>query len=205
MYKIYINDQPLWLVDTATGMQQMPGSEKKPVAMYFGKTRHLLNFVDMMEKNHDLERVTLFHKEPEKLFEDFCSLFKWVEAAGGVVINPEGEVLAIYRLEMWDLPKGKFEKKESPAQCALREVEEETGISGLKLVDFLCHTYHTYQEKGKRVLKKTHWFKMEAPKQELIPQTEENIEKAVWIDQKEFSSGKFKMYHSIQEVLEELE
>lgn len=201
MYKIYINEQPLLLVDTAAGMQQMPGSEKKPVARYFGKTRHLLNFVDMMEKNRELESVTLFHDEPERLFADLCSLYELIEAAGGLVLNPKGEILAIFRKKTWDLPKGKFEKKETPAECALREVEEETGVSKLELGAFLTHTYHTYKEKGKRVLKKTHWFTMTAPEQELTPQTEEEIEQAVWMAPEEFLSGKHKMYNSIREVV----
>lgn len=57
-----------------------------------------------------------------------------VRAAGGVVwrSGPDGdlEVLVIHRprYDDWSLPKGKCEDGEGDAECALREVEEETGL-----------------------------------------------------------------------------
>ncbi len=57
-----------------------------------------------------------------------------VQAAGGVVVKhtPGGEirVLLIHRphREDWTFPKGKLEAGESHERCALREVEEETGL-----------------------------------------------------------------------------
>jgi 8-oxo-dGTP pyrophosphatase MutT (NUDIX family) len=56
-----------------------------------------------------------------------------VRAAGGVVIR-EGddgtEVLLVHRpaYDDWSLPKGKAIDGESDEDCALREVEEETGL-----------------------------------------------------------------------------
>ena len=52
-----------------------------------------------------------------------------IEAAGGLVINRKGEYLFIYRNDKWDLPKGKLEKGERKRQGAVREVEEECGIT----------------------------------------------------------------------------
>ena len=57
-----------------------------------------------------------------------------VRAAGGVVWRPveagEVEVLLVHRpkYDDWSLPKGKCETDESDEQCAVREVEEETGL-----------------------------------------------------------------------------
>ena len=57
-----------------------------------------------------------------------------VEAAGGIVVRhtPRGEmrVLLVHRphREDWTFPKGKLEAGESHERCALREVEEETGL-----------------------------------------------------------------------------
>ena len=59
---------------------------------------------------------------------------KVVQAAGGVVVKhaPGGEirVLLVHRphREDWTFPKGKREAGESHERCALREVEEETGL-----------------------------------------------------------------------------
>ena len=48
------------------------------------------------------------------------------------------EFLLIFRDEMWDLPKGKQEPDEEISKTALREVEEECGISGMDLEKLLC-------------------------------------------------------------------
>jgi 8-oxo-dGTP pyrophosphatase MutT (NUDIX family) len=57
-----------------------------------------------------------------------------IRAAGGVVVrrsrSGEPEIAVIHRpaYDDWTLPKGKVEPDESPEDCALREVREETGL-----------------------------------------------------------------------------
>jgi 8-oxo-dGTP diphosphatase len=53
-----------------------------------------------------------------------------VRAAGGVVLNGDGQIAVVYRpkYEDWTLPKGKLEPGESWEDAALREVQEETGL-----------------------------------------------------------------------------
>jgi len=56
-----------------------------------------------------------------------------VRAAGGVVVrdrNGVPEVVVVHRSKYddWTLPKGKAEDDETDEECALREVEEETGL-----------------------------------------------------------------------------
>jgi 8-oxo-dGTP pyrophosphatase MutT (NUDIX family) len=57
-----------------------------------------------------------------------------VRAAGGVItragVGGEAELLVVHRpkYDDWTLPKGKAEPGESDEECALREVEEETGL-----------------------------------------------------------------------------
>jgi 8-oxo-dGTP pyrophosphatase MutT (NUDIX family) len=57
-----------------------------------------------------------------------------IRAAGGVVVRPGAdgtEVLLVHRpaYDDWSLPKGKAYEGESDEDCALREVEEETGLT----------------------------------------------------------------------------
>lgn len=104
-------------------------------------------------------------------------------AAGGLVTNPQGEILWIYRRGFWDLPKGKLDEGETIQSCALREVQEETGIHDLQLHEMLCFTKHTYFDKylNEEVDKRTYWFHMSIPTmQEGIPQSTEDIEKIEW-------------------------
>lgn len=53
-----------------------------------------------------------------------------IRAAGGVVLRA-GETLLVHRpaYDDWTLPKGKADPGESDADCALREVREETGLA----------------------------------------------------------------------------
>ena len=68
-------------------------------------------------------------------------------AAGGIVMNPKQEILWIFRRGFWDLPKGKLDPGETIPQCALREVEEETGINDIQLNELITITYHEYFDK----------------------------------------------------------
>lgn len=125
-----------------------------------------------------------------------------IEAAGGMVYNEKGELLMMFRRGQWDLPKGKIDDGESMEQCAIREVEEETGLSKLKLVMALQTTYHTYSLHGNTVLKPSHWFKMESKANEtLVPQTEEDISDLRWVDKIEAVKLIENAYPSIREMV----
>ncbi|MEL6845440.1 MAG: NUDIX domain-containing protein [Bacteroidota bacterium] len=156
-----------------------------------------------MEKSDRYDAIVLHAANYEQLVKDYQSLYKIIEAAGGLVFNENEEVLFIHRLGWWDLPKGKLEKGESIGEGAVREVEEETGLKDIQLGEKIYESYHTYRNrKDKRVLKRTYWFKMTAPNQPLTPQTEEDITEAVWRSLSDFYDGQPKVYRSILDVLE---
>lgn len=118
--------------------------------------------------------------------------------------NGFGEVLWIYRLKHWDLPKGKLEKGEDIEQCALREVQEECGLSGLTLGAKLTETHHEYDQNGIHILKTTHWYRMTVMgRPELSPQTEEGIEWVRWVNRQEWEGHLGRSYATIQEVAAE--
>jgi len=136
---------------------------------------------------------------PEKqLFKLFKKNFKFVKAAGGLVRNENGQYLFIKRFGIPDLPKGKLKKGEGPEQGAIREVEEETGVKDLKIVKKLAPTFHVYERNGKTILKKTFWYLMTTlSKQDLIPQTEEDITEAMWLDSDNSLEALKKSYRSL--------
>ncbi|GMV78194.1 MAG: NUDIX domain-containing protein [Chitinophagaceae bacterium] len=109
-----------------------------------------------------------------------------IVAAGGLVSNEKGELLLIFRKKKWDLPKGKFEANESIEQCAIREVQEETGLKEINLLNLVGKTYHEYYEKWirKHVIKETWWYAMEVKgNPDFTPQAEEAIEEVIWADE----------------------
>jgi 8-oxo-dGTP pyrophosphatase MutT (NUDIX family) len=125
-----------------------------------------------------------------------------IHAAGGMVFNPDGDLLMMVRKGLWDMPKGKLDDGESIEDCALREVMEETGLSSLSLGEKLSITYHSYYYNEKLVVKPAHWYKMyfngvEHP----IPQVEEDITEIKWVKKDEARKLMSNMFPSIQEMI----
>lgn len=117
------------------------------------------------------------------VWQQFQADHEFVLAAGGLVVDELGRLLAIKRLGKWDLPKGKVEKGEAVDIGAVREVQEECGLVNVELIRPVTSTWHTYERKGRQHLKRTDWFLMRASsKEELTAQTEEDIEEVRWLD-----------------------
>ncbi len=130
---------------------------------------------------------------------------KKIIAGGGLVFNDKKELLMIFRRGFWDLPKGKLDKGETIEACALREVEEETGVKNLKLGKLVGITHHAYFDEysGRDVVKETHWFKMKVKgRQKLVPQTEEDITEIKWVKEKELDKFLENTYANIVEIVE---
>ena len=136
----------------------------------------------------------------EPYIERFVSEFKYVEAAGGLVENEKGETLMIYCYRHWDLPKGHIDEGESAEVCAVREVAEETGVEGAKIVRFLCNTLHTYNVYGEWELKQTSWYLLSAKSCPTKPQKEEDIAIAKWCSKEELEENLHATYPTIQNV-----
>jgi 8-oxo-dGTP pyrophosphatase MutT (NUDIX family) len=201
MYKIFINEKPLLLV-TKTEAASIPTNEMQLKSPYFGPKRHLFHFVDTLEKESKrILEIVVVCQDLEKAFLELKELADEQVAGGGVVRNSTGEILAIFRRDWWDLPKGKMDKGETIDQTALREVREETGLKSIQLGNFIDITYHIFRNsKGKLILKTTHWFGMNTTETNLIPQSEEDIDQAVWLTKEELLA-KTPIYENIKERL----
>lgn len=201
MYKIYINATPVFLMSAVDNLP--PSNNLILHARYPGKVKFLMQYVDMLEKTDRYKAVYLYHEDLEQLREALFGLFRLIEAAGGLVFNPNKEVLLIHRRGFWDLPKGKIDPGETPELAAIREVQEETGAQSLRLEAFLEHTYHTYRDpKDRRVLKRTYWYRMSAPNQVLQAQAAENIEVADWFGQAVALETAKNYFGNIRDLLE---
>lgn len=124
-------------------------------------------------------------------------------AGGGIVENEESKILFQFRRGKWDLPKGKLDEGESIEECAVREVEEETGLRNIQLGELIGVTTHYYKEKGVDIEKETHWFAMRvAGEQELVPQLEEDIMELRWVSENEVEDYLSNTFKNITEIIE---
>jgi 8-oxo-dGTP pyrophosphatase MutT (NUDIX family) len=77
-------------------------------------------------------------------------------AAGGLVIRQSGpgriEIAIVHRpiREDWSYPKGKVEAKETLTECALREVQEETGLH-CRIVSFVGTTEYRDRKDRRKI------------------------------------------------------
>ncbi|MAN29367.1 MULTISPECIES: NUDIX hydrolase [Mesonia] len=172
MYKVFVKDIPIIL-----STKKEIGDKYTSIPIKKVKLKKLIKKI----LKGEILYVNLYHKDEKKLFKHLRSKLKPIVAGGGLVYNPKGEILFIYRNDKWDLPKGKAEKNETIEETSIREVEEETKVEGLQITEFLQTTYHVMKRKGKFRLKETHWFEMKTDFDgELTPQENEGITKVEW-------------------------
>ena len=201
-YKIYINGTPVFLTSPAQVAEiGILANKNNLVAHYIGKKKMLRQYLDLLDKSQAVKTLVFLAEDVALLWADFQSCFKIIEAAGGYVLNQEHQLLVFYRRASWDMPKGKIDPGETPEVAAIREVQEETGLINLTLNEFLLHTWHTYEHKGQRILKKTWWYRMMTPDHLLIPQTEEDIEEIRWVEPASWIQSEKAVYESIRDVI----
>ena len=95
-------------------------------------------------------------------------------------IEQDGNYLMLHRTkkendqshDKWLGVGGKFEKDESPDECILREVKEESGSNG-EIIKYVGKTQYTFKGSEDTVNKTVHWYLMSANSFYCKPQSEE--------------------------------
>jgi len=190
MYKVFIENKPI--------LFQI--NSQLEINLDIEATWRRVN--DFLSSNDLVLSIEIKNK---KEFKEIFKNHKYIEAAGGIVQRDNG-YLFIKRNGVWDIPKGKLEKGETPKIAAIREIEEECGLIAPKIKKHLIDTWHTYPHKGKNVLKRTYWYwLMEGDEvTELVPQTEEGITELNYYALYDFIYIQQNTYLSIIDVMEAL-
>lgn len=199
---IYFGDKPVFLTDEIAADKRKILKEDDSTVYMEGISNYDIQSICKEIEKPPFERGIIFHESLKELKDHFFSQFDIIKAGGGIVRNENEDVLLIFRRGKWDLPKGKLDNGETMEQCAVREVKEETGLTEIELGLPVGITYHTYVEKGTRILKESHWYNMKASSTEkLIPQTEEDILEIKWASDEEMEECLKNTYATIKEIL----
>lgn len=190
MYKVFVNNRPLFLTNKI--------EKETDFQLFLLKSIDLDQLISKVFENK-IEKAFLYHPNEKEILVTLKEKIPVERAAGGLVYNQRGEILFIYRNDKWDLPKGGIEKNEKKKQAAIREVEEETGVNQLQIIEKIEKTYHIFKRGGKFRLKITHWYKMETTFDgKTKPQTKEGIKKAIWAKPEEVPTLLENSYENIK-------
>ena len=189
MYKVFVNDKPLFLTNQV--------QKETDFKLFLLESVDIKKLIVKIFQNK-IQKAFLYHPDEKLIMKTLRAKLPVEKAGGGLVYNKDGDVLFIFRNGKWDLPKGGTEKNETIEETAMREVEEETGVTGLAITEKLQRTYHIFKRNGRYKLKITQWFEMRT-KYEGIPQgqADEGIERVEWVNPKDI---KFLLENSYENI-----
>jgi 8-oxo-dGTP pyrophosphatase MutT (NUDIX family) len=106
-------------------------------------------------------------------------------SAGGIVFRRGADGVPRFLLirdsySNWGFPKGHLEEGELPADAAVRETAEETGLQGLRLHGPIRVIDWHFRFRGRHIHKYCHFFLLESPEGDPIPQRDEGITACRW-------------------------
>ena len=197
MYKIYINQNVLVISQLDNFSQEVLQNA----------TNNSESAVLTISKNEIINingQKNIICANPTAVFNQLKEQFSLINAAGGLVKNSQSEYLFIFRRGKWDLPKGKLDEGEDFETAAIREVQEECGITHIELGDLYHISYHIYEENNDWILKQTNWYLMKSDDENLIPQLTEGITHTAWLPTNQFEKVRENTYASIDEIISKL-
>jgi 8-oxo-dGTP pyrophosphatase MutT (NUDIX family) len=173
MYKVFVNDKPLFLTNEV--------QKETDFKLFLLESVDIKKLIIKIFQNK-IQKAFLYHPDEKLIMKTLRAKLPVEKAGGGLVYNANGDVLFIFRNGKWDLAKGGMEKNETIEETAIREVEEETGVTGLVITEKLQKTYHIFKRNGRYKLKITQWFEMRT-QFDGTPQgqAEEGIDKVEWV------------------------
>ena len=213
--KLFVNDTPVIFASVqnlpdvaydytfnALASSIVEAKLKEDVLVHYANPTYIKTALEYFSKKRvkNLDSITFAVADLDETIAMVKDQFRIVQAGGGIVRKGE-QLLLIFRLGKWDLPKGKLEKEESPVEGALREVEEECNVK-VEAQEEICQTWHTYTRNKKKYLKQTYWFAMNClDDRQLQPQTDEGIEEVRWMTTPEVRQALYDSYFSIRYVV----
>ncbi len=196
MYKVHFENRFILISPEPDRLQKYGLFHK------FYDTNELYKVISDFQSDNKIHAINIYGPDIKHIWKIFRIYFTEVGAAGGLVRHTSGKYLFIEKKGKLDLPKGHIEPGEEPETCALREVSEECGITGHRLVKPLFPSYHTYTWEGISYLKKTNWFLMSYDGPMITePQFKEGITLIEWLLPEEISRIKSTAWLSLMDLI----
>lgn len=196
MYKVHFENRFILISPEPDRLQKYGLFHK------FHDTKELYKLIADFQTDKSNSAINIYGPDIKHIWKIFRIYFTEVGAAGGLVKHKSGRYLFIEKKGKLDLPKGHIEKGEEPEACALREVNEECGITSHSIVKPICPSYHTYSWEGISYLKKTSWFLMKYDGEMITePQVSEGITKVQWLFPDELNVIKGHAWLSLMDLI----
>jgi 8-oxo-dGTP pyrophosphatase MutT (NUDIX family) len=195
MYKVFHENRCLGLYQTEFENTDSLSKEQRA-----GWNRSLIQIRNWLEDDNEYNdlNINTYNFDPVELLN---AVFEIKYAAGGIVYYRDSLVV-IDRNGLPDLPKGHLEKGEEEAVAALREVEEETGLHKITLLDKAGESFHCYQLEKHWILKRTAWYNMLLEGDfEPQPQREEGITAVRLVKKSQLDEFLNTTFRSVRETL----
>ena len=131
MYKVFIENREVNFTDSDYNSEN--------TNLFFFHSHHsiLMDLMPFILKVSENEVIVVVMCDVASSLKRIFSEFTYIEAAGGIVEHNKN-FLFIKRNGFWDIPKGKLDIGENFEIAAEREIEEECGLTDLKLNSFIC-------------------------------------------------------------------
>ncbi|HOO98569.1 MAG TPA: NUDIX domain-containing protein [Bacteroidales bacterium] len=196
MYKVHFEDRFILISPEPDRLQKYGLFHK------FHDTSALYGLISDFQSDKSIPSINVYGPNIRHIWKIFRIFFTEVGAAGGLVMHSSGRYLFIEKKGKLDLPKGHIEPGEEAETCAMREVSEECGIQGHRIVMALEPSYHTYSWEGISYLKKTNWFLMHYTGPMIRePQEKEGITRVEWLLPEEISNIRSSAWLSLMDLI----
>jgi 8-oxo-dGTP pyrophosphatase MutT (NUDIX family) len=196
MYKVHFENRFIVISSEPDRLQ------KYALFHNFYATDALYKLIAEFQEDKSNPSINIYGTDIEHIWKIFRIYFTEVGAAGGLVKHSSGRFLFIEKKGKLDLPKGHMEPGELAEDCAVREVSEECGITGHKIIKPINPSYHTYSWEGISYLKKTNWFLMDYDGKMITePQYVEGITKVIWLFPDELNIIKKNAWLSLMDLI----
>ena len=196
MYKVHFENRFILISSEPDRLQ------KYGLFYKFYDTAELYRIISDFQTDPQYNAINVYGPDIKHIWKIFRIYFTEVSAAGGLVRHTSGRYMFIEKKGKLDLPKGHVEPGEEPEECAIREVSEECGITGHKIIKALPASYHTYAWNGISYLKKTNWFAMDYDGPMITePQVKEGITSVEWLLPEEISKIKSSAWLSLMDLI----